>query len=140
MQNPEFAHGIDTECKTRAVSGIVFNIDASRLGRDHVTFELNAESDDVTIRRDARDVESAWLLDRDRWSAFLGRISQVSAPSVFDGVRQSVDAGQAAEVMRAVRDLARLTHSETDWDLGMSGSDRATRSGAPRAPAQRSLR
>mgnify|MGYP002144295439 CR=1 FL=1 len=39
-----------------------FSVEVARFGPDHISFELAAGADVVTIRRDARDVETIWKL------------------------------------------------------------------------------
>lgn len=99
---------------------VEFTVEVSRFGPDHISFELAAGGDVVTIRRDARDVETIWKLGRDTWQPFLDRIRQPDASSVTDGVRRAVASGAGVDVLTATRELAKVVFSEIDWDLGMS--------------------
>ena len=102
---------------TDAVHTFEYSVEISRFGPDHVTVRRDFLRNLVTFHRDARDLESAWELDPHRWPAFLDRIRQPEAVSVLDGVRLAVEAGEGAEVLRAVSNLARLVFSEINWDV-----------------------
>ncbi|MGV3733281.1 MAG: hypothetical protein ACO1N6_07775 [Microcella sp.] len=105
------------------MEGVQFSVNVSRFGPDHISFELSAGGDVVTIHRDARDVETIWKLGRDTWQAFLRRIGQPDASSVIDGVRLAVAIGAGVDVLTATRELATVVFSEIDWDLGMASPD-----------------
>lgn len=97
-----------------------FSVEVARFGPDHISFELAAGADVVTIRRDACDVETIWKLGRDTWQPFLERIGQPDASSVIDGVHIAVASGAGADVLTATRELAKVVFSEIDWDLEMT--------------------
>ena len=115
--------GEDRSCTLVAVESVQFSVEVARFGPDHISFELAAGGDVVTIRRDARDVETIWKLGRDTWQPFLDRIGQPDASSVIDGVRIAVASGAGVDVLTATRELATVVFSEIDWDLGMSSPD-----------------
>jgi hypothetical protein len=99
---------------------ITFTVEMSRFGLDHVTVERDILRDQVTIHRDARDLESGWELPRAKWQVFLEAIGQPEASDPVTGAQLAVEAGDAARVLKAASDIATLTFSEIDWDVANS--------------------